>query len=108
MAHPAFPNIQKPSYQYDLEPEDPGIVTQFEDGSQASAARFTRSRLSYSYHWNAMPDADKQTLFTFYRETVRGSARICTFNGTDGRIMSLKARPVSNSRWAVEMIFKEA
>jgi hypothetical protein len=108
MAYPIFPDIQKPSYQYDISPEDPGIMTQMEDGSIVSRARFTRSRLTYLYHWNAMPDADKVTLLNFYQNTVKGVSQICTWNGIDGRISSLRLSKSTPNHWAVELAFQEA
>lgn len=106
MAYPIFPNIQKPSYQYEITPEDPSISTTMEDGSVVSRARFTKSRLIYSYHWNAMPDADKVILLDFYQNTVKGAAEICTMYGIDGRITSLRFSKATPNHWAVEMTFE--
>jgi len=107
MANPVFPNIQKPSYQYEVTPEDPGISTQMENGSVISRARFTKSRLTYLYHWNGMPDADKVTLLDFYQNTVKGSSQICTMYDIDGRITSLKCSKSAPNHWAVELTFQE-
>lgn len=108
MAYPVFPDIQKPSYSYSIEPEDPGIISKMTDGFVVSRPRYTKSRSTFSYHWNAMLGADWDTLFDFYKNTVRGSSMICTFNGTNGRITSLKASQIAPGYWGVDMNFQEA
>jgi len=108
MAYSSFPDIQKPSYQYDITLEDPGLASDMDDGSVVSRARFTRTRSTYAYKWNAMSSADWATLLTFYKDTVKGCSQICTFNSVDGRIYDLKASAIGNSRFSVSMTFEEA
>jgi hypothetical protein len=108
MAYPVFPTIQKYSVNEDITPEDAGISTDYEDGSQSSRARFTRSRLTYARKWNAMPEADWQTLLNFYRNTARGCSQICTWNGVNGRLYELKGQRIGAGKYAVSVVFKEA
>lgn len=107
MAYPVFPTIQKPSWQYNLNPEDPAIIFTPEDGPDVSRARTTKMKISYLYHWNAMPQADFDVFFDFYQNTVKGSSLICTWNGVDGRII-LSQKPVKSSpnHWAFEITFR--
>jgi hypothetical protein len=109
MPNPAFPTIQSPSYQYELTPDDPGVIFSPQDGPDISWGRKTASKITYRYHWNAMPDADKVTLLNFYQNTVRGSSKICTWGSINGRIITPpRFRKVSATHWAVELDFKEA
>jgi hypothetical protein len=109
MPYVSFPTIQNYSYQEEITPDDPGIVFTPIDGPDISRAGKTASKITYRRHWNAMPDADKVTLLSFYQNTIRGSSRICTWGSVNGRIISPPSfRRVSNTHWAVDVVFKEA
>ncbi len=70
----SFPNIAKPVYPLTEEWEDVGMTSDFEDGSQISRPRFTRSRGKWVLSWNALSDADYQALINFWRNTVKGQS----------------------------------
>ncbi len=69
-----FPDIAKPVYPLTEEWEDVGLISEFEDGSQISRPRFTRSRGKWVLTWNALPDADYQKLIQFWRDTAKGKS----------------------------------
>lgn len=109
MANKVFPStIQSPSIFYDETPEDIGMVSQMEDGSSVSRAKFTKSRTTRNFHWNVMSDNEKDILFTFYKDECRGSAEIVSWGSLTGRISKLKAKRVSADSWFVEFTFEEA
>lgn len=121
MANPVFPTLSvKPSISYDITPEDVGIVSQMSDGSQISRPRFTRSRLSFTYRWNAMTETDKTALLNFYCNTVKGSSLIWDWTDPDkksatyGQIYHVRfatapkfSRSTPN-HWSVEISLQEA
>ena len=75
-----FPaSIPGPSYTLDVEPEDRGIISQFEDGSQQSRVKFTRSRRTWTVNWNGMLPVEKRIFEEFYRNTTAGSANAFNF-----------------------------
>lgn len=69
-----FPNIKKPSYSMGVKPENTSIISQFEDGSQQSRQKFTKSRRKFALKWNKLPDADYETLFDFIINQCKFSA----------------------------------
>lgn len=74
MATLIFPEITPPMTP-EVQPEDPGISSQMEDGTVISRARFTRSRLTFYLNWgekNPMPTDDKLIFLDFYRNKAKG------------------------------------
>lgn len=77
-----FPNIQKPPYGgLTEEYEDNSLISEFEDGSQQSRKKFTRSRRTYKLSWDFLSNADYQTLKNFIVNQVSHSA--LAFNWTN-------------------------
>jgi hypothetical protein len=103
MANPQFPDIQKYSNQFEITPEEPGMSSEQENGSVVSRARFTRSRLTYSRHWNAMPGADWTTLLSFYQNTVKGCSSVCDWGTETGRIYCLRGQSIGGGKYAVSL-----
>lgn len=69
-----FPtNIRTISKLTDLAPEDPAIRTEMENGMVQSRACFTRIRRSWTLSWNALEEADFQTVMEHYRGQKGGS-----------------------------------
>lgn len=120
MSIPNFPEIEKPHATYDESPEDAGLCSNMEDGSQRSRARFTKSRLSFTLRWNALSAADKGVLLDFYRHVIKGSSQIFAWTHPDPasefynqtfyvRCAKLeKFTKVPPDRWSAEMTLKEA
>jgi len=74
MATLKFPNITPPITP-DVQPEDPGISSQMEDGTVISRARFTRSRLTFYLSWgvtNPLTTEEKLALLDFYQNQTKG------------------------------------
>lgn len=72
---PAWPAIQKPSYNLQEKPEDAVIRSEFEAGYEHTRPRFTRNRTTWpDMTWNAMKTADKSTLDAFYKTTLGNGA----------------------------------
>lgn len=75
-----FPvEIGAPSYPMESEPEDRGIISPFEDGSQQSRAKFTRSRRTWTVSWAGISVNAKKIFENFYRNTTAGSAEAFVF-----------------------------
>lgn len=109
-----FPNIKLPNFPLDETPQDPGMRSPMENGSVVSRARYTRTRRTFSLRWSSLPNADKETLFDFYDNEIRGSSQ--TFNWTHPetskpyvvRMTSLRAQKVGPGYWSVEATLEEA
>lgn len=120
MSYPSFPDITLPNQTYEETPEDPGISSKMENGSVVSRARFSKSRLTFTLNWAAMPAADKAVLADFYRNTIKGSAAIFTwvhpgpaseFYGQVFKVRILQApkfQKATFNRWAVSLTITEA
>ena len=67
-----FPSIAPSVFPLIEDWEDIGISAGFEDGTEQSRPRFTRSRGTWTLHWTALPDADYQTLIKFWRDEAKG------------------------------------
>ena len=79
-----FPtNIKAPAYPFECEYENNSLVTKFEDGSQQSRRKFTRSRRKWTLKWNHIPRSEYLTLMTFISQTVSFSARSFNWVNTD-------------------------
>lgn len=79
-----FPtNITPPAYPFECEYENNSLVTKFEDGSQQSRRKFTRSRRKWTLKWNHIPRSEYLTLMTFISQTVSFSARSFYWVNTD-------------------------
>jgi hypothetical protein len=120
MADPAFPTIASPSYPYDEEPEDQGISSGMENGSEISRARFTRSRLVFYLRWRSLSKTDYESLMDFYMNTVKGSSLVFTWtcNNPNSKFYNqafsvrFASKPKFNNstfaRWGVEVVLREA
>ena len=74
MATLKFPEITPPMTP-EVQPEDPGISSQMEDGTVISRARFTRSRLTFYLSWgekNPLTTEEKLQLLDFYQKKAKG------------------------------------
>lgn len=87
-----FPNIQRPDYKMKERSEDTSIISKFEDGSQQSRTKFTRSRRIWELEWKLLPNTDHQTLITFIRTQAKFSA-----------VAFFWTNPVSNERVEVRI-----
>lgn len=56
----------QPSYGLSEETYFPQIRTEMENGSVISRRKFTRARDKWNLEWDDMPEADYQTLKTFF------------------------------------------
>lgn len=71
-----FPtSIDPPAWPFDCEYEDNSIISKFEDGSQQSRRKFTRSRRKWTLKWKYLPREQYMTLMNFISKTVSFSAR---------------------------------
>ena len=70
----SFPNIQAPTFPYECEYEDNSIISKFEDGTQQSRKKFTKSRRKWTLKWENLSRADYKTLMNFIVNTVSFSA----------------------------------
>ena len=79
-----FPaDITPPAWPFECEYENNSLVTKFEDGSQQSRRKFTRSRRKWTLKWNHIPRSEYLTLMTFISQTVSFSARSFNWVNTD-------------------------
>ena len=79
-----FPSdITPPAWPFECEYENNSLITKFEDGSQQSRRKFTRSRRKWTLKWNHIPRSEYLTLMTFISQTVSFSARSFNWINTD-------------------------
>lgn len=79
-----FPaNITLPAYPFDCEHENNSLITKFEDGSQQSRRKFTRSRRKWTLKWNHISRDEYLILMDFITQTVSFSARSFNLVNTD-------------------------
>lgn len=84
MANIYFPtNIKKPAYPFKCEYENNSIISKFEDGSQQSRRKFTKSRRKWTLTYNHIPRSDYLTLMEFISQTVSFSAQAFFWVNTD-------------------------
>jgi hypothetical protein len=109
-----FPDIARPVFPLSEEWEDIGISNGFEDGTEQSRARFTRSRGKWVLTWTALSDPDYQKLMNFWRFTVKGkSAAFNWTNPVGGRthtVRFLEKQPfkyVAPGFWSGEVTIRE-
>lgn len=108
-----FPSIASPN-KMSGGPVDPAIRSEMENGVVVSRAKHTKSRETFSLSWNVMSDSDFDTLLSFYKNTVKGSAETCTYTqpGTSTaytvRITKMTYEAVLPDRWAVSLEMEEA
>lgn len=67
-----FPKIAPPVFPLIEDWEDVGISAGFEDGTEQSRPRFTRSRGTWTLRWTALNDDDYQRLINFWRYEAKG------------------------------------
>lgn len=79
-----FPtNIKAPAYPFECEYENNSIISKFEDGSQQSRRKFTRSRRKWTLKYNHIPRSDYLTLMDFIANTVAFSSLSFYWQNTD-------------------------
>lgn len=66
----AWPSIQDPSYPLNESVYKRQIRSPFESGHVLSRAGSTVSKRLFELNWNAMPEADYQTLKTFFETNI--------------------------------------
>lgn len=76
-------NIKAPAYPFDCEYENNSIISKFEDGTQQSRRKFTRSRRKWTLHYNHIPRGDYLILMNFIANTVAFSSLSCKWTNTD-------------------------
>ena len=76
-------NIKSPAYPFECEYENNSIISKFEDGTQQSRRKFTRSRRKWTLHYNHIPRADYVYLMNFIANTVAFSSLTCVWTNTD-------------------------
>ena len=84
MASIIFPtNIKDPAFPFECEYENNSIISKFEDGSQQSRRKFTRSRRKWTLKWNHIPREHYLILMNFIANTVSFSAKSFNWTNTD-------------------------
>lgn len=76
-------NIKDPAHPFECEYEDNSIITKFEDGSQQSRRKFTRSRRKWTLNYNHIPRADYLTLMNFISQTACFASNVVSWVNTD-------------------------
>jgi hypothetical protein len=70
-----FPTLTiPPSYPLVEELEDATLRSPFEDGSVQSRPKYTKTRYTFTINYDLLPKADRNTLMTFVKTTVREGA----------------------------------
>lgn len=106
--------IPNPEYPMGYEPEDNSIITTFEDGTQQSRRKFTRSRSAWELIWNRMKSKHFRILDNFVKNEIHFKSKTFSWeNPEDGetyevRCMSFKAKLVTVDQWQVEIKLQEA
>ncbi|TCL76816.1 hypothetical protein EDC14_100198 [Hydrogenispora ethanolica] len=115
MSEIVFPAIAAPVYPLTEEWEDVGIASSFEDGSEISRPRFTRSRGKWTLSWTALREADYQQLMTFWRDTARGKSMVFDWThpvtGITYTVRFAEKQPFKNiapGLWSGEVTLREA
>jgi len=81
-----FPaTIPAPSYPFECEHENNSIISKFEDGSQQSRRKFTRSRRTWTLKWERLTRAEYIDLMTFISQTVSFSAKSFNWVNADSK-----------------------
>jgi hypothetical protein len=114
MAANDFPTIATPAFPISRETEDPAIRSTFENGTEQTRARFTRTRTTWTLHWPAMSNADRDTLRTFW-DTVHGGSDAFDFIDPYDSGVTVEARfagPIKETwrdgdHWEIEITVKE-
>lgn len=86
-----FPTLSTPSFGTEVEVYKPQVRNEFEGGYVQSRARASREVRRWTLKWRALPEADYQTLATFFAanqgnffdwtEPVTSVAYTCRFSG---------------------------
>ena len=92
-----FPSIAPPVFPLDEDWEDVGISAGFEDGTEQSRAKFTRSRGIWVLRWTALKEADYQELMSFWVKEAKGKGETFQWN-----------HPVSGVLYKVRFVEKKA
>ncbi len=109
-----FPDIAAPVYPLHEDWEDVGISAGFEDGTEQSRPRFTRSRGSWTLRWNALKNADYEELIRFWKEDAQGKSVSFTWihpvTGVARMVRFVQKQPfqqVAPGVWSGEMTLRE-
>ncbi len=88
-----FPDIQKPSFPLDVENEDNTIRSTMEDGTVVSRRKFTKIRKTFTLTWDALPNADYETLDDFLRNTAyMGAVPFSWTNPRNGTVYTVRLK----------------
>lgn len=85
MAVITFPDINAPSFPFECEYENNSIISKFEDGSQQSRRKFTRSRRKWTLKWAYLPRDQYLTLMTFISQTVSFASKSFNWINADSK-----------------------
>lgn len=110
-----FPTIDKPPYGgISEEYEDNSLISEFEDGSQQSRKKFTRSRRTFKLAWKILTDTEYRTLRNFIVNQACHAANV--FNWThpltnevvEVRCIEFPAwKAIAEGYWSGELTLKE-
>ena len=108
-----FPTIECEGFPIATQTEDPAIRTPFENGSEQTRARFTRLRRTWTLKWNAMTNAQHDTLLTFWGTVNGGTTAFDWTNPYDDATYEvrfnspIKETWINPDHWAIEVEIKE-
>ena len=110
MASINFPaSIPAPSYPFECEYENNSIISKFEDGSQQSRRKFTRSRRKWTLKWKMMDREDYLTLMNFISQTVYFSAVSFNWVNSDSKddiaAETVEVRITHVGKWTNEALY---
>lgn len=119
MADINFPTFSEAKFSVTgIKPEDPGIVSNMENGLQTSRARFPKSRLTFKVNSKLNID-DFKIFMNFYQNIIKGSAQKFVWMDEDPqspyynqmfivRMTSLsEPQKVMIKYWSVELTLQE-
>ena len=106
-----WPNIAEPSRMTERK-QKAQIKSDMSAGYVQSRAKWTRSRKVFELSWNAMSDADKGLLETFFGDNIGGTFTWThPLSGTSYTVRfgegELSARYVYVSRWQIDLMLEE-
>ena len=105
-----FPaSIDPPAWPFECEYENNSIISKFEDGSQQSRRKFTKSRRKWTLKWHHIPREQYITLMNFISQTVSFSARSFNWTNTDsvddqGGAEVVEVRITNVGKWTNEAL----
>jgi len=109
----AFPTLPTPQFPIGTSNEDPTIASTFENGMEQTRPRFTRLRRTWTLKWNAMLNADRDTLAAFWITAAGGAAEFTWSNPYDSQTYTvrfsgqIKETWNTDRTWQIEVSIKE-